>query len=237
MNLTAYALDPDAAKDWPIEPAPLQRDWMEANDRFAYRCLPLTMANQAGWIIRSPADVVATWSGDDAPDAIDFTLLDEQFAANIVSIFGQGIITFCLPYLFRTPPGVQLRVAGPPNVDLDPTGIVRPLEGIVETDWLPFTFTMNWKLVRPGCAVFRPGDPICFLQPLRLDAIEDQEPVIRPLTDDPELAAQYAAWAERRRELMDEQLDDPSRWDGDYTKSKQPYHRTKLKLKEFAWST
>lgn len=38
----------------PLTPAPIDRDWMDATpDRFAYRCLPLVIANQAGWVIPS----------------------------------------------------------------------------------------------------------------------------------------------------------------------------------------
>jgi hypothetical protein len=30
---------------------------------------------------------------------------------------------------------------------------ISPLDGIVETDWLEATFTMNWKLTRPNHTV------------------------------------------------------------------------------------
>jgi hypothetical protein len=43
------------ATGWVIEPAPRERAWMDATtDRFAYRCLPLVFANQAGWVVRCP---------------------------------------------------------------------------------------------------------------------------------------------------------------------------------------
>ena len=41
-----------------------QRDWMDATpNRFAYRCLPLTIVNQTGWWIRNPVGFTATWRG------------------------------------------------------------------------------------------------------------------------------------------------------------------------------
>lgn len=60
-----------------------------------------------------------------------------------MSHFGSGIITWNLPFIFRTPRGYGLLVTGPSNCAR--RGIA-PLDGCVETDWLPNGFTMNWKL-------------------------------------------------------------------------------------------
>src|SRR3546814_13729675 len=59
--------------------------------------------------------------------------------------FGSGIVTFSLGHLFRTSPGVNLWIKGPSN---RPKDGASPLEGIIETDWSPYTFTMNWQLTR-----------------------------------------------------------------------------------------
>ena len=46
-------------------------------------------------------------------------------------------------------------------------------DGVVESDWSPYTFTMNWKIVRPEVPVhFKKGDAVCFLQPFPLDLLE-----------------------------------------------------------------
>ncbi len=58
----AYELHPNTTTL--IEPAPIARDWMDATPvRHPYRCLPLVIANQAGWILRSPAAFRAYWYG------------------------------------------------------------------------------------------------------------------------------------------------------------------------------
>jgi hypothetical protein len=47
MKLVAHVIDGHRVE---IHPAPLERDWMEAtNPRYAYRCLPLNIANAYGW--------------------------------------------------------------------------------------------------------------------------------------------------------------------------------------------
>ena len=38
-----------------LVPAWLKRDWMDLTDfRFAYHCLPMTLANQSGWFVIAP---------------------------------------------------------------------------------------------------------------------------------------------------------------------------------------
>ena len=89
---------------------------------------------------------------------------ETQGDPRITSHFGNGVVTFSIPYLFRMLRGINLWVKGPCNYIKDG---VQPLEGIVETDWLPATFTMNWKLTRPHHRVrFERGEPICMLVPV-----------------------------------------------------------------------
>ncbi|PHR54365.1 MAG: hypothetical protein COA43_16645, partial [Robiginitomaculum sp.] len=47
-----------------IVPGSSRRKWMdETGERFAYRCLPLTMANSTGWDILCPFDIEIAWNG------------------------------------------------------------------------------------------------------------------------------------------------------------------------------
>ena len=61
MKLTAYVID---GHQIDIRPAPLERNWMEATgQRFAYRCLPLNIANAFGWEISCGSGFSASWDG------------------------------------------------------------------------------------------------------------------------------------------------------------------------------
>ena len=143
-----------------VRKASPQRDWMDAtHHRFAYRCLPLVIANQAGWMISCPATFRAHWSGGSGLSAITIHIPEGQGGYGplppqlfIASHFGSGVLTFSLPYLFRTSPGYNLWVKGPVNMIKDG---IQPLEGMVETDWAHATFTMNWKFTR-GIPTSRP---------------------------------------------------------------------------------
>ena len=117
-----------------------------------------------------------------------------------VSHFAFGIVTFHLTWLFRTEPGWHLVATGPLNVVKD--GIM-PLSGVIETDWLPYPFTMNWKMTRPGRVQFRKDEPICMIYPVGAGAVMQFEPRIYDLRDNPALEAEAMAWRARRDEFME----------------------------------
>ncbi len=194
-RLIAFELHPQ--DDMPIEPAPSDRAWMDQSaNRYAYRCLPLVIANQAGWIIRCPADFSVRWNGGPLITDVKVRLPRGSQEARIFSHFGEGVLTFSLPYLFRTPRGINLWVKGPTNWIKDG---VQPLEGIVETDWNETTFTMNWKLTRKNHTVrFERGEPICMIVPVPRGLAESLEPIRQPVAANPQLARAYETWRDSR---------------------------------------
>lgn len=227
-----------------IRPAPRDRGWMdEAPEQYAYRCLPLDIANMHGWEILCPCDFSVMWTG--GPTARDTQIrihTNARDASCPVGLFGLGTVTFHIQGLFRTSPGWNLWVGGSPNWFKDG---IQPLTGIVETDWAPYTFTMNWKLTRPNLWVhWKENDPMCFIFPLQRSAITEVTPRIKPLSDAPELQAQLAAWSKSRDDfhanvVWRPPLHSKDRWQKHYYQGKdmegsiQPDHKTKLHLREF----
>ncbi len=166
-------------------------------DRHPYRCLPLTMANTTGWEMLCPTSFTAEWNGGPRTEDITFQTDTpfpgfEDFAK---SHFSNGIVTFHPGYLFRTPEGWSMWVNGPPNHVKDG---IQPLVGLVETDWLPFPFTMNWIFTRPGRVRFNKGEPFCFITLAQDRPLEQFELVQRSMASDPEYAGQYESWRRQR---------------------------------------
>ena len=190
MKLIAYAIDSE--HEVSIRPAPVERAWMDAtSERFAYRCLPLSIANAYGWEVLCPSGFKAIWNGEPAIDAITIER-DGDGPTVASSHFGSGVLTFHLNCLFRTEPGFDLMVQGPVN---RPKDAITPLQGIIETDWSPYTFTMNWLFTQPEIEVeFETGEPFCHIFPIRRGEIETVEPQLLPLSADPELQAAYERW-------------------------------------------
>lgn len=236
MEITAYRLRRDVC--WPLRPAALHRAWMDAFPmRWPYRCLPLTMANQAGWEVLCPVPFEAVWSGGDGPEALQlrFERDPEIWAHMIGSHFGGGVLTFTVPYLFRTPEPVGLFVRGACNHWVEGAS---PLDAWVETWASEAPFTMNWKVVAVGAPVrFHEGEPICLIQPFELGHLEEARPAVRDLEDDPELAARYEAWRRARfsfeatREAGDSQLS--YRRGVDAQGRPLPAHRTRIDVPAF----
>ncbi len=242
VEFLAYRMTPPT-EDEDLWPAPATRVWMERSpNRFANRCLPLLIANQAGWLLINTETVRLTWSGDPAIDAIAIEYDGDPPTLPAISHFGMGIVTWNLPYFFRTSPGWNLLVRGPANCPKD--GIYA-LEGIVESDWTTATFTMNWQLTRPGLpVVFERGEPLCMLVPQRRHDVERVRPAFRSLEAEPELERKVRGWAASREDFLTDLAADGTdarnrRWQKDYFQghevdgTKAPVHQTKLRVRDF----
>lgn len=200
MKLECYVTGSVACE---MVPAPQDRAWMDASpQRYPYRCLPLNIANAFGWHILSPCVIDIEYTGGPAKEDIRVTSPDgfaglEHLA---LSHFNRGILTFHPGFLFRTDPGWQLLATGPFNWPKDG---IAPLTGVVETDWLPFPFTMNWLMTRPGMVTFKKGEPFCFIQVVQHKGQDNIQPVIKSLESDPDFKKQFDAWARTRQEFND----------------------------------
>lgn len=205
-SLTAFRL-PRCASYLKIVPAAPNRAWMDVDTGgWANRCLPLRIANQSGWFVLSDAGFEAVWTGKNAKNSVRIHLDRGQSSACISSMFGYGVLTFGLPYLFRTPPGWNLWARGPANA---PKNSIAPLEGIVETDWLNFPFTMNWKFTEKGKPVrFERDEPVCVLVPIRRGDAEAFHPDVRNLASNPEALHSFELGLKKRAEVREELLQD-----------------------------
>ena len=240
MKLTFYAIGEGGA---PLRAAPATRFWMdETSSAFAYRCLPLNIANAHGWEFLSPCAFSARWDGGNGSQAIDIRCPAGPHARP-TSIFGHGVLTFHVSGLFRTEPGWNLFIGGSPN---HPKDGIYPLSGVIETDWSPYSFTMNWRFTRADHWIsFEEGEPFCFVFPVQRGVLETAEPEIRSLASDPALKAEHEQWSLGRRDFTDRLMvkdtsESKERWQKRYyrglTMQDQPGiadHQAKLRLREF----
>jgi Family of unknown function (DUF6065) len=230
-----------------IRPAEPTRAWMDStNLSFAYRCLPLNTANAHGWEILSPISFDAVWGG--GPTLADVVIRVPPDASPDhmpVSAFGEGVLTFHINGLFRTPPGWNLWVGGSPN---NPKDGIYPLTGVIETDWSPYTFTMNWRFTRRNHRVhFEAGEPICFLFPVQRTVLETIQPRFLPLETEPQLSNHYSVWHQSRLDFLEKMRRDSKpvapvdQWQKRYYRGTDmtdkpviPDHHVKLRVAPFA---
>ena len=146
-KLSIIAHDVGAA-EWGIslETAPSQREWMTNTKGHAYKCLPLVTANNLGWVLRCPSSFSAYWTGKKGVNSVRIIPHTKEKIKCVSSHFGHGTLTFHPGFIFTTTKNHGLYVKGPTNLpDYETKMGITPLEGLVETDWLQFSFTMNWK--------------------------------------------------------------------------------------------
>lgn len=229
-----------------MRPGTPKRGWMdETGERYAYRCLPLTIANSHGWELLSPMAFEAKWDGDIHMESVQIRM-DPGYSEHLkpVSLFGYGTITFHVEGIFRTPPGWNLWVGGPPNRQKD---AIQPLGGVIETDWSPYTFTMNWRFTRADQWIrFEENEPIAFFFPVERGAVERFTPRIELLEEHPELRAAFEKWSESRNAfqqwVQDAHAASPSeKWQKLYFRGLDVHgkpasvdHQAKLRLPAFA---
>lgn len=124
-----------------------RRDWFSDH---AYLCLPLTIGNQYGFVVKSAHTFDVIWNGGNF--LTDLKIIMHDFNGDhknqyINSHFGLGIVTIQNSFTLRTPPGVNLMTINPPNYFID--GISH-MTGVVECDNLRRDFTFNLKVTRPN---------------------------------------------------------------------------------------
>jgi hypothetical protein len=200
-KLICYALNEYAPRLVAARP---DRQWMDDfPGRQPYRCLPLSIANAFGWHLLCPAPIEVEWNGGPAVGDLTVRALKplpwgrplDMFCR---STFSHGIVTMIVDYLFQTDPGWDLLTTGPANRFKDNASA---LTGIMESSWLPYPFSMNWQIMRPGREVFEEGEPFCAIYPVQKNAMLACEPEIRRLSENPELAKQAAAFRVERTEF------------------------------------
>jgi hypothetical protein len=225
-------------------------------DSYAYRCLPLSIANAHGWEVRCPVTFGAEWNGgskkediriifDDGEDALLGTKKIKTF---VESHFGSGVLTFSIGVIISTSPGYDLWVTGPINDFKDG---IQALSAVIETYWMPFVFTMNWKFTRPNLKVrFEKGEPVCCFFPIEHGQLERVNPSFKQVHEDPDLERQFNfAFCKRafldvlkimkRDELNIEEEERRLKFQGWYMRGEMPDgteivdHKKRVQLKPF----
>jgi hypothetical protein len=143
-----------------------KRDWFTPH---FYRCLPLSIGNQYGFVIKSEFDISFIWNGGEDHESIMFYFYEEEEVIKskyprIDTHFGSGIITINPPFTLRTPPGINLMTINPPN-HVIPN--ITVMTGVIESDNIRRNFTFNLKVQIPNIEVFIPkGTPLAAFIPI-----------------------------------------------------------------------
>jgi hypothetical protein len=220
MKIIAYPTQTDVPK---LVPAPSRREWMDvAVNKNPYRCLPLSMANSWGWQLLSQGHFIAEWNGGNAPS--DITITKIAGTGHPETHFGEGTLTWHLGYVFKTEYPYGIYMTGAPN---NPKPNAIALSGIVETHWLPYTATMNWRFTQPGRFEMYIGEPFCQLFPVDMSLFQNVTAEIRSMNDSEAKEFQDSYWEwnlSRSKYLMEQKkgIHGPETWQKHYFQGTYP---------------
>ena len=117
---------------------------------------------------------------------------------------------------------------------------------MIETDWSPYTFTMNWRFTRPDVWVrFEEDEAFCHFFPTPRGVVERLKPELRPMEDEPELLKTFDDWSAKRAVFLEWVRKNPNaapadKWQKHYYRGRRPDgqpgaedHESKLRLSPF----
>jgi hypothetical protein len=187
----------------PIRPCKIDREWMASfPKRNPYRCNPMTVANGYGWEIYSPSTFTAIWDGSAGQSDVSGISFRSEKGAKLPSHhFGSGILTWETGFLIKTEFPYAMYINSPSNVV---TKNATPLSGIVETYWLPYPFTLNWKINEPGYPIIiNEGDILAQIFPIQINVFDEMEVIVKNTDEAPEdLKKKYYSWSTNRNKNL-----------------------------------
>lgn len=235
MKLKIIKLFDALEDDVRIEPSSTKREWMdETSNKYAYRCLPLNIANQHGWSVYLKEPLMAGWNGG---SSLEDVYVQPENNRSAMSAFGHGILTFHLNFLVQTPKDYGLYITGAPNHFINGA---KPMTGIFESDWAPYSFTMNWQLEEGKRVKFKTTDPICFFFPIHRHYLEEFTLECESIENqDEDYQKHYQEFCDSRTSFLNREDRSSAEWQKRYFQGKFPdgtkcpyaNHKTKIDVK------
>jgi hypothetical protein len=78
---------------------------------------------------------------------------------------------------------------------------------VVETWWLNYTFTLNWRVLEPGTVVFAKGESLAQLLPVPHETFKNSSARESPIgLVEPAAAKELLRWRQERRRIAHEEV-------------------------------
>ena len=140
------------------------RDWFSIT-AFSF-CLPLTIANQYGFVVKSNWDAEISWDGNpnSTVEVKSEAWQNHESIQPFVGDFGNGILTLENKVIIRTPPGINLMTMQPPNSFIKGLHV---MQGVIESDNLRRNHSFNIKITEPNTTIkIKKGDWLAAFIPI-----------------------------------------------------------------------
>lgn len=180
IKITAYDNLQDTAN---IEPLSAKRDWMDQTEHnHAYRCFPLTLANQLGWGISFPEDITFMWDGVTSTYPHNVKVLQGQKYCETGR--GHSTINFKTNLTFQTENNYTLLSFPVPNMFVDGAQAVTSL---LTTSFFGSPLPVAWKITKPYVPItIKAGQPVIAILPISLTELNNSTLDVKHIKDMPQ---------------------------------------------------
>jgi hypothetical protein len=178
----------------------IKRDWMdESYKKHAYKCLPVTTANASGWEFVLQKEIRVVWHGGNHIP----TITNSDTGGNSITHNGViiadcnkvGMVDFHLGWIFKTSPGYETWLSGPPNYFIDGAS---PTNAIIPSYWWPDEVQFNWKINKINEeVVFPKGMPFAFFAVFK-NELEQIQVKVENMSDHIEFFKERQAYEEAK---------------------------------------
>jgi hypothetical protein len=167
-SFDAYEINPGMGAN--LSQLTMKRDWMDKTfDGHAYRCFPLSLANQMGWGFSFPEDITVIWDGNDSEQGDHIKVLSGHRYVDTKR--GTATLTINIGWFFKTEQDVSLLFYSPPNLVIDGA---TALTNIISTSFWDSPIPVSWKITRPNVEItFKANEPIIAMMPISLSGLNN----------------------------------------------------------------
>jgi hypothetical protein len=163
-----------------LSPLSAKREW--ATDLpypHAYKCFPITLANQFGWGISFPDDIMFRWNGN--YNALDNNI--EVFSGHKWLSFtrGWGIVSFHTGLVFKTDENLTMLGYPVPNQFIDGFQVFTSL---ISTSFFQKPYQLAGQITRAKEMItIKAGTPVGAIMPVSLTDINESTATKKPFAD------------------------------------------------------
>ena len=182
-SFNAYEINPGMGAN--LSQLTMKRDWMDKTfDGHAYRCFPLSLANQMGWGFSFPEDITVIWDGNDSEQGGLIEVLSGK--KYVDTSRGTATLTINIGWFFKTEEDISLLFYSPPNLVVDGA---TALTNIISTSFWDSPIPVSWKITKPNVKItFKANEPIIAMMPISLSNLNNS---ILYLNDNPYPVHEY----------------------------------------------
>lgn len=189
MKIDAYFMQQGLGR---IQPLGGVRDWMDVTwEKHAYRCFPITLANQYGWGISFPEDISFIWDGTVNESSQHVTIIKGQRYASPQR--GSATVSFSTGIRLITKEGIDILSMPPANQFIRG---VHPFTTVINTSFFQGELPCAIRITEPNLEItIKAGTPVVSIIPVDLNALQDSEIVIKKsaMPEAPYMIEEYTA--------------------------------------------